>query len=185
MRAKSENHRLFVAAYPPVEIAQVLSRRVPPALLPFVRVTEPEQIHITLLFIGNVASKQLEAVAESVDRSCAGQNAFHLSFEKLTALPLRGPKRVVVATTDAPAPLLEIRSRLVRRLSRQSRERPNERFLPHFTMARFVEAKTLDLKEPLSLDRIAIGEVRLMRSRLAPEGAKHTLVHACELRQND
>ena len=181
MKRNSESLRLFVAAYPPMETALALSRALPQELLPFVRNTAPEQIHLTLLFLGKVMPKELEAVTESIDRSCAGQGAFQLSFEKLTVLPRQRPKRIVVATTNVPSALLEIRSRLTRRLSRQSRERPNDRFLPHLTLARFQQPQALVLEEPLSLDPISISEIRLMRSQLMPGGAKHALVHACEL----
>jgi 2'-5' RNA ligase len=182
MKRELESLRLFVAAYPPIEIARTLSRAVPKALLPFVRITAPDQIHLTLMFLGRVMPKELDAVAESVERSCAGLGPFQLSFEKLTALPHRGPKRVIVATTNAPTHLLEIRSRLTRRLSRQSRERPNDRFLPHFTVARFEQPQTLMPDEALSLGQISISEIRLMRSQLMPEGARHSLVHGCELK---
>jgi len=50
-------------------------------------------------------------------------------------------------------------------------------------VARFRQPKTLVLDEALSLKPIAINEIRLMQSQLGPEGAKHSLVHACELKK--
>ncbi len=182
-RRRPDHLRLFVAACPPVEIARELRRLVPAPIVPLVRKTALGQIHLTLLFLGKVATRDLGSVVESVDRSCAGQRAFELAFEKLIALPQQGAKRTLVATTSAPAALLEIRSRLVRRLSRRSRERPNDRFLPHFTVARFQQPQEFEVEQALALARVSIGEIRLMRSDLTQEGATHRLVHACQLEQ--
>lgn len=181
------NLRLFVAAYPPEHTASELlaaldeeSRRTQ---FPAFRTTRADQVHITLQFIGDIPSRELGSVTESVRRSAAGVEQFALAPQRLIALPERGPARLIAAQTDAPPPLLEIHRRLVHRLVREPR-RTKEVFLPHFTLCRFLPGTTGPMKfdpirlqvQPFTIDRIV-----LMRSTLSPEGAEDRAIEAVDL----
>lgn len=165
------NRRLFVAAHPPPEHAARLAALLEPLDLPPHRPTPIDRIHLTLLFLGDVPVRRIDATIESVGRAAAGLPATTLRPEALTALPRRGPKRTLVLTTDAPAALLEVHRWLVARLARTPRR--DDRWLPHLTLARFAPPIALLADRAIDLPPIPIDAVRLMRSRLRPEGAVH------------
>lgn len=172
-----QNQRMFVAVYPPPAVQLELLEALTGRTLPPHRVTERDQVHLTLQFIGDVAVRELEAVKESVRRSAAGVGDFELRPLRLTTLPERGPARLVAVETDAPPALLEVQRRLRKRLARNAKERAAEGFLPHLTIARFTAPTPgFALAVPLACEPFAVHGISLMRSVLAPDGARHSEV---------
>lgn len=167
--------RLFAALYPPPELARALAAAVAALELPPHRVPPAPQIHLTLHFLGDVPGGELPGVEETVRAACRGAAAFELTPRAWRLLPARGPARLLAVETDAPAPLRELQRRLAARLSRAPRARPGDRFLPHLTVARFrTPARERPPLPDASLpDGFAVDRVRLMRSRLQPDGAVH------------
>lgn len=184
MSKPSANLRLFVGLYPPREIAEELIASLHRLDLPAHRLTPPEQVHLTLQFIGDTPSRQLDATIESVRRATGGLKGFSLTPLRLITLPNRNraPARLVAAETSAPATLLELQRRLASRLARNVRKRPGDRFLAHITLCRFRSPKRMPpLEHDLDLPGFAVDQVRLMRSELKPTGAVHHEVIACPL----
>lgn len=185
MARPASNLRMFVAAYPPPEFAQRALDMLREIELPPHRLTPVDQVHLTLQFIGDVPSKDLEGVIESVERSAAGLEAFTLTPSRLRRLPERGPARLVALETDAPPALLELHRRLVTRLARQAKPRREDadRFLPHLTLCRFnAPVADLDVDRDAPLDPWPVTSVSLMRSTLAPQRASHRQVAAFQLK---
>jgi 2'-5' RNA ligase len=169
--------RLFVAAYPPPETIDALLAAARAIELPEGRFMRAEHVHLTLQFIGDVGERELPDTLESVERSTAGIGAIALRPQRLFSLPDRGPARLLAAEMDAPAPMLELHDRLVRRLARRPRGRDEQRFLPHVTLHRFRQPVRIEaIDRPLDLASFPVTEVRVMRSTLHREGAVHVEV---------
>jgi 2'-5' RNA ligase len=190
MTRPRKNLRLFVAVYPPPAVAQRMvdaaervarARRAP---ADGYRLTPAEQVHLTIQFVGDVPVRDLARVEESVGRAAAGLCEFALAPRRVIALPARGPRRLLAIETDAPATLLELKRRLAIRLARRTRRRAEDRFLPHLTACRFRTPVGLDPldEDGIDVDAFAVREVRLMRSALGPDGARHepVVVHALD-----
>lgn len=169
--------RLFVAIYPPPEVARSL---LDAALGQDVerplgwRAVPAEQVHLTLQFVGEVDPRQFDEVAESVMRSASGLRRFRLAASEIGHLPERGPPRLLAAFTDSPPEVLELHRRLVVRLARSVKEKSRDRFTPHLTLIRFGAVPT-ERPGRRAIGPIAweVGEIRLMRSVLKPSGAEH------------
>ncbi|MCA3003852.1 MAG: RNA 2',3'-cyclic phosphodiesterase [bacterium] len=182
--------RLFVAVYPPPDLAgQIIGLLADPRVgtLPPHRVTTPEQLHLTLVFIGDTPGSRLRDVRESVQRACAGFGPFTLQPNRLLTLP-RGspapPPRLLAAVTDEPSPLMEIQRRLAARLTRPVERGRATAFLPHLTLSRYslapgLPAPSVDL--PVAAPPIPVDAVLLMESRLRPGGAVHEVVDSIPL----
>lgn len=169
--------RLFVAIYPPLEIVQSLQAAL--ATVPGVPGTPipADQVHLTLLFIGECDRRQLDAVTESVERSAAGVPAGSLTVTRVVGWPEGESPRMAAAVADASPEILEVQRRLAKRLARHPRAREAERFVPHLTLQRYPHGVTpprVDL--PLESLRAEVAEIRLMRSTLAPGGARHSVL---------
>ena len=179
--SRSERLRLFVAVYPEAEVAERSAAALHALPLPEHRPTPHEQIHLTVLFIGDVDARHLGEITESAHRSASGLPAFTLTPQRLITLPERGPARLIALETNAPAQLLEFRSRLVRRLAHRTRARSNDRFRPHFTLARFNAPTTgVRVNEPIELPTILVSAAHLMASTLHPSGAVHRSIERIE-----
>lgn len=172
--------RLFVAAYPAAGSARAMLDLLRQLDLPEHRAVSPEQVHMTLQFIGDTDSRQLDGVMQSVERAAAGIAPFDLTPRELVCLPARGDPRLVALATDAPPGLLEMQRRLAARLARNPRDR--QRFLPHFTLCRFrADAEVWRVRRDAPLAAFPVRAVRLMESVLRPEGAQHREVARFDL----
>ncbi len=173
--------RLFVALYPPVEVAAAalgLLEGLGP-LEPH-RVTPVNQVHMTLQFVGETAERELPEVLESVRRSAAGLACFELKPTRLVTMPDRGDPRLIAMETDAPGPLLEVQQRLVKRLARKPGT--GSRFVPHITLLRFDNtSQAARIDAPVSVPAFAVRAVVLVRSVLRTTGAEHVPVEVVEL----
>ncbi|MBC7773240.1 MAG: RNA 2',3'-cyclic phosphodiesterase [Pyrinomonadaceae bacterium] len=182
MAATPGIQRLFVAAYPPPDVACRMIELLGRLDLPPHTVTSVEQIHMTLQFIGDTASRRMDEVTESVQRSTAGVARFAVEPASILTLPQKGPSRLAALETGGPPGLIEIHRRLVHRLARNPREESAQQFLPHFTLARFKAGATCPaMKVPVDLSPFEVAEVRLMRSKLRAGGAVHEVVAAFAL----
>ncbi|MBL0928144.1 MAG: RNA 2',3'-cyclic phosphodiesterase [Phycisphaerales bacterium] len=177
--------RLFAAAYPPPEAVRAWLGALAPLGLPPHRATPAEQVHLTLQFIGETDARELDDVSESVARAASGMGAITLTPRRIVTFPLAGggrrptPPRLVALETDAPGTLVELHRRLAHRLARHVRRPERERFVPHFTLARFAPGeRAAPVDAAADFPPFEIGEVRLMRSTLSPGGATHHVVAA-------
>lgn len=174
--------RLFIAIYPPPEVARRLIAGLGRLELPAHRAVPAEQVHLTVHFVGGVADAELPRITETLERARAGIERFALRPDRLITLPPRGRKRLVAAEADGPPPLLELQRRLAGRLSPTPRRRPGDRFRPHFTLCRFKKETAMpSLEEPIDVGAFEVSAIALMKSVLRPDGAQHTPVAQCEL----
>lgn len=166
--------RLFIAAYPPPEIAAALVDAARGLGLSSLKPSSPDQVHITLLFIGDTDERRLDETAESMHRAASGVRAMSLSVDRLIALPERGDARLIAGEASAPPVLTELQKRLAQRLvrTRPTRERG---FLPHLTLGRFPGSGVRLRERAWRVAKLAfqLAEIRLMASVLKPSGAEH------------
>lgn len=174
-------NRLFIAAYPPLEVAQSLLDAARPSLPANAKPVATEQVHLTLLFIGSVRRIEMDDLVESVDRAASGRGGCHLTIRKFGALPETGEPRLMAALGDSDGNLLEVQKRLAARLARFRPKAEREQFVPHLTLARFAPASPRVSEISIEPVTWTIRELGLMDSRLGPSGAVHTQIHASPL----
>jgi len=182
-RRKKHGVRLFIALYPPGEVAAQLVAHLQELDLPEHRVTPTQQVHMTVQFLGDRLEKELDDIVDAMQRATSGLDAFDLSIERLINWPPGRPARMIAAETDAPAALRELHQRLVNRFAQNPRPAPDRKFRPHMTLCRFSRPKRgLRVDETVSIPAFPVRRIELMRSTLHPSGARHDLVQHVELR---
>lgn len=167
--------RLFIAAYPPEGVIQAMLGSLPALGLPEHKATPPEQVHLTVLFLGERRADLVPEILDSMRAAAAAIRPFSLTAERLISLPQRGRARLVAVEFDARAGLDELQFRLANRLAAEDR-RGRKAFLPHMTLCRFPGTGA-----QVRIDKPVVGEfpgfevrqVRLVRSVLHPLGARH------------
>jgi 2'-5' RNA ligase len=179
------NIRLFVGIQPPEDMRRLyldaLTTLSPP---PDSRRRDvpPEQVHLTLQFIGGIPERELEAVVESVERSAAGLPPFALTPLQLVSFPERGTPRLIALELGGPPTLLEVRRRLVQRLAHRPRREDPNRFTPHITLTRFKpDAHPAKVRHPVTLPGFEVRDIVLFRSHLKPTGAVYSRVTVAAL----
>lgn len=86
MARSTKDLRLFIAIYPPKEIARELLEWLGAFDLPPHRLTPIDQVHLTLQFIGDVTPGRLKETIESVERSAAGLDAFEMQLTQFGSI---------------------------------------------------------------------------------------------------
>jgi 2'-5' RNA ligase len=133
--------RAFVAVVPPAEVVEHLDafldvRREAAAF----RWTPPEQLHVTLAFLAEVADRRLDELVERLGRAAARRSSFTAAIADGGAFPDVARARVLWAGLDldetgrTELPRLATGARAA--ASRSGVPVDGQRFRPHVTLAR-------------------------------------------------
>ncbi|MFN8482608.1 MAG: RNA 2',3'-cyclic phosphodiesterase [Anaerolineae bacterium] len=188
--------RTFIAVELPPDIRAALARTQASlkADLPMrsLRWVNPDSIHVTLKFLGDVLPSQMPAITEALGGVVPRHAAFSVAVAGLGAFPnLSRPNVIWVGLDGQLAPLQKLRDDIeavIAPLGFPTERRP---FQPHLTLVRIKDAPSADLKligdavrraEARRLGQIAVREVALMQSELRREGAVYTQLAAFALR---
>lgn len=149
----------------------------------------PENLHVTLKFLGGVEEGRLDAVAVAVDAAASAATAFDLAVEGLGAFPTPARPRVVWAGLGAGAcALAALATRLDAALASLGFPREERPFSGHVTLGR-ARAPRRDpaLMEALAgaagrrFGHVPVAEIALMRSDLSPKGPRYTALRTAPL----
>jgi 2'-5' RNA ligase len=141
------------------------------------RWTPPEQYHLTLQFLGDVAADRLQAVEDALATIRAPR--FDMEGTGLGVFAsIRNP-RVLVAHLAGTPPLLALQQRVEAAMG--SLDFPNDKrpFRPHITVARLKRVRPREMRAYLRthadfrLAPVRIAEIHLYESVLTPAGAQH------------
>jgi len=164
-----------------VAVAEMQAERLAGA-----RWTWPEQMHLTLRFLGDVEAERVERLARRVREIRV--EAFPLPIEGIGVFPPRGRPKVLWAGVGSGHPrLYQLRQRLDDALLAEGVEADLRAFVPHITLARLEGAKPAAVAAYLKRRRLYQGPLFqadrfvLFESRLGPEGARHIPVESFPL----
>lgn len=150
---------------------------------------KPENLHITLKFLGEVEEGRLEAVKEVTASSIAAVGPVLLSFAGLGTFPhLRSPRVIWVGMREGAEGLLTLQANLEEGFHGIGFPRENKPFTAHLTLGRVRSPRGLQplVEEVKTWQRGTLGEmvlkqVDLMRSQLHPGGSIYTILESFPL----
>ena len=188
MSADGGKLRLFVAIAVPEEIQTRLAavqRELRERLgRSSVSWTRPENFHLTLRFLGDVPSNQLDALSSALATAATPRSALRLAVVGLGCFPTsRRPRIIWAGIRDETGELAELAREIARATDSFSRQPAEERFAGHLTLAR---VRRVGREDTSSLDRFfkqavarTVGSWRaetvdLVRSELHPAGSRYT-----------
>ncbi len=153
------------------------------------RVVAPENLHITLKFLGNVDEGLVPSIVEVIERSCDGVHPSVLDLRGTGAFPsLRAP-RVLWVGVEGGEGLVAVARGLEEGLQRLGFERERRRFSPHLTVARVKrpkgKAELVRLMESYHNQEFGeqrVDEILLKRSELTPSGPIYSTLAKVVLR---
>jgi 2'-5' RNA ligase len=135
-RLKSPRARLFIALDLPQDVRAGLVEWQRTALAdPALRVVRPEALHMTLVFLGYQAEKDVKAIAKVAFDTDTDAPAVELTAEPVGIPPGKRPRLIALAANSDETVALQrqIEERLVAGGFYEPEKRP---FWPHLTMAR-------------------------------------------------
>lgn len=184
--------RTFVAIFPPLEIrtAAVAGARAsirrpsgdPPG--DRVRWIRPENVHLTLKFLGDVRGEALEELRALLVEACAGRESFDVGLLGLGAFPSARHARILWAGVGAGSEeLRSLAADLDAAFAPLGFEREERSYTPHLTLGRIRgRPANLDLSVPASRElRFQAQRVELVESTLTESGVIYETVKAFDL----
>jgi 2'-5' RNA ligase len=187
-RLGSPRARLFVALELPHPVVEGTAAWTRDAFgsIDELRIVRPESLHVTLVFLGYQAERDIERIAE-VSLGEGGE-AFDLTPEGVVPVPRSRPRLFALGLDDAGGGLVGWQDRLSRRLEEAGLYEPEKRpFWTHVTLARVKRGakvpRDLELPElPAELrQRFRATRVTLFRSTLKPSGAVYDALASAEV----
>ncbi|MEK6278702.1 MAG: RNA 2',3'-cyclic phosphodiesterase [Actinomycetota bacterium] len=190
-RLKSPRARLFVALDLPEPVREgIVAWQRAELTDQALRVVPPQNLHVTLVFLGFTPEKAIPRVAEIVNAVEAGAPAIELQREPRAKPRGRPGLFALEAASEASVALqADLEAKLVAERFYKPEKRP---FWPHLTVAR-VRKERRGSKRPARVGRRPgplpealcepFGAVRitLYRSKIRPQGAEYTSLAQVEL----
>jgi RNA 2',3'-cyclic 3'-phosphodiesterase len=190
-----ETWRLFVAVFPPPEIQQRLAeatRDLESGLSPkAVAWTRPEQIHLTLNFLGNVECSRVDEFARTIEQTCLRSKPHLLRAQGIGCFPSASRPQIIWAgLAGAVAVLQELKKSLDESLAKLGYVPETRPFHPHLTIGRVKQLKAADRRHLAAtlppwrekeFGSWTAERIDLMRSTLSPTGAKYALLQSFAL----
>jgi 2'-5' RNA ligase len=155
-----------------------------------VKWVEPENLHVTLLFLGEVVDRDVPAVCRAVADCCQEHPAFTLSVELAGCFPNpRRPRILWVGIGEGTQELVALHDALeVPLLELGCYRREDRQYTPHITLGRVRSDRPTDsLATELARQAgwkcgtVEVTEVRVMSSQLGSEGPHYTVLSRAPL----
>ncbi|MFO8133671.1 MAG: RNA 2',3'-cyclic phosphodiesterase [Thermoplasmatota archaeon] len=174
-------HRLFTAIdigarQPLVELEQRLEETGAN-----LKLVEPQNIHVTLKFLGDTDEAKIPAVEHAMQAAAADVEPYHASLQGVGVFPHLDYIKVIWIGVDDDGQTRHIAETLDDRLAGQGFRKEKHEFTPHATVARMKGARGKDAVRSLVQEHentefgdLSVEGIQLKKSELSPEGPVYT-----------
>jgi len=161
---------------------------------PLIRWVQPENIHLTLKFLGDVAPEKLEIIAAALKDEIKSCERFSMTVNGLGAFPNSNHPRIIWIGLNAPPALTELQhyvEQLSSRMGYALEERP---FSPHLTIGRIGQDATqaglaeikaaLDSRPIGDLGTVLVDSLNIFKSDLQAGGPVYTRLYRIPMKND-
>ena len=149
-----------------------------------IRWVRPENLHLTLKFLGDVKLDKIDEIIEAIRSLELPEDTLHLQFNMMGVFPdLKHPRIIWLGSDENPA-LTRLASDLENSLAKMGFSKEKREFKSHLTIGRVKpkhDAKGIAEAVNTAADKIASEEVikliTLYKSRLSSEGPQYEVLH--------
>lgn len=151
---------------------------------------KPDNIHLTVVFMGDVDEKDIPDIISSIDNVAVKYNEFDISLGGMGLFPdIRRPRVLWLGLNGEIESLSSLRDNLQKPLEIYGVEQERRAFKPHLTLGRFrrpvkersLLQKILDEYSGISGPDGKLDELILFKSELKPGGSVYTRIHSWPL----
>ena len=149
----------------------------------------PQNLHVTLRFLGNIDRDQADDAAEAIRMAATGRAPFACEMVGLGAFPTPRRPSVVWVGLENAAPLINIAQNLAEALDAAGMPGDGKPFHPHLTIARIKArppaalGQLLESHRQTRFDGVTVGKIDLMESTLHPDGARYSVLDSIALQK--
>ena len=150
---------------------------------------KPENIHLTLRFIGEIDEQRMKDVNEAATKAFTGIESFSMSLGEAGAFPdTEYPRVLWVGIKYGATNLKALADRIEKELVDKNFGNADKPFSPHMTIARLRTYRNAQkLAQMLSLVKVPavsqkVENVSIIQSSLTPSGPIYTNIHKVKLK---
>jgi len=188
--------RSFIAIELPDELKSELTRleaRLKSDNQPGVKWVNPDSIHLTLKFLGNIAADRTGEITRAMENAVQGISPFHLEVKELGVFPnLRRVQVAWVGISGEVDKLSQLQKRIETALTPLGFAPETRAFTPHLTLARLRDQTPPDERQRFgqliantkfdTAGTIEVDAISLMRSQLTRKGAIYSQISSVKLK---
>lgn len=143
------------------------------------RLVDPAQVHLTLAFLGEIASPISESIIDAMGKHLDEVAPFRLALGGFGVFPPRGAPRILwLGILKGERETTALQSAVARRLTALGVTLEERAFRPHVTIARWRDSRPSDRRAvldtaPEARVEMTVDRVTLFESRLSSTGASH------------
>ncbi len=148
-----------------------------------IKTVEPENLHLTIKFLGNISSSQIKEIKALLSPVFSSLSPFEVSLKGIGAFPSENYIRVIWIGIEEPQTLERLMRKVDEKLSELGFEREKS-YVPHLTIAR---VKRITSREKLvkvlrehsseNFGKMPVNRIVLFRSELFPSGPAYSRLH--------
>ncbi|RJP46304.1 MAG: RNA 2',3'-cyclic phosphodiesterase [Anaerolineaceae bacterium] len=188
--------RAFIAVEIPLSIRQAIQDQTESLRAALgrglVRWVPIENMHLTLKFIGDISSANVDMLAQMLTAEAQACPSFSMEVNGLGSFPSPRRARVVWIGIHAPAALTSLQRGIESAASRLGYEEETRPFSPHLTIGRVRQQVSASDQQKVraALEQTSVGAlgtaevtaVHLFKSDLKPSGAEYTCLFSAPLK---
>ena len=148
-----------------------------------VKLVEPENIHITLKFLGDTDEKHTDRIEEIIKDAVKDSDSFEIKLKGAGVFPNQNYIKVMWIGIENGEQIGKIASKIDEKISELGFEKERRRFSAHLTIARVKSAKNkeklLELIEKyrdIEFGSLKVDTIKLKKSELTPKGPIYTML---------
>lgn len=155
------------------------------------RPTEPQNIHLTLKFLGYISDDALKKIKNALEETVKDLKKFDMTFGEIGAFPnFSSPSILWIAPEKGLEQVKQIKERLDNYLSALRIEKDEKTFKAHITLARFkyIKKEKTDFKKIFSSIKIdpgfgvSVEALHLYQSKLTSKWPIYTKLYSANLK---
>jgi RNA 2',3'-cyclic 3'-phosphodiesterase len=155
---------------------------------PGVRWVKPENLHLTLKFLGDVEESRLSSLKNALDSSVSDLRLFQFDLTNLGCFPnIKRPRVLWVGIEDESNQLVRLHKNIEEQFFKVDFPKEKRRFQPHLTVARIKDSRNSNLflsefqSYNLGQFTVDVADVLLIKSDLRQSGAKYSCLHKAKI----
>lgn len=146
-----------------------------------VKLVEPENVHITLKFLGDTNESQIDEIDKIMKDAVKGVDPFNIQLKGAGVFPNPNYIKVIWVGIKQGEPIGVIASKIDEQLSKMGFKKEKRGFSPHLTIARVKSAKgkdeilhVIEKYRDVQFVDIRVDSIKLKKSDLTPKGPVYT-----------
>jgi 2'-5' RNA ligase len=185
MNEKHEKFRAFFAVDLSPEIRQeavkLIKNLARQKNLQHIKWTKPENLHITMRFLGNISYEQFAKIVDQVGQAIKAITPFTITFADLIIFPSKHKPIAIALKPDPIAPLIKLNQIIEKSLIDCDIQPENRAFLPHLTLGKIKIRRAPEVpsvgatgRSPISKLELNVNNIILFRSQTGMDGSIYT-----------